>query len=324
MAKIPELSDQFLAAAEIEAETPITIGANKVGPDGYFTNLQPMKPQEWDAWASKFPLNDMKRLQFSLPKAASVPEVILGFFGVTSPEGWKAEWQASPIAFRQTRVFDSRKEAVAAWVREAELTAKQIPLADFNEAKLRGSLEELRQLTREEANAALTRAQEICSHCGVALVLVAELPKTRISGCAKWLSDKHAMVGLTPRYKSGEQLWFTFFHEIAHILLHRDRQTFVVDNAAGDMGDDVVDPDMAKYEEEADRFAADTLIPPAELAKLPRKPEDLTNELIQSFAKSIGIHPGIVIGRLQHDKVLEHWRGNKLKQKLEWSFVIEE
>ena len=110
----------------------------------------------------------------------------------------------------------------------------------------------------------------ICSQAGVALVLVPELPGTRISGCARWLSDKHAMVGLTIRYKTDDQLWFTFFHEVAHILLHRERQSFVVDNAADDMGDDVVDPDMAKYEEEADRFAADTLIPPAALAEFLR------------------------------------------------------
>jgi hypothetical protein len=324
MTKTPELSDRFLAAADIEATTPITIGVNKVGPDGYFTNLQPVRRWEWDAWASNFPLKDMKRLNFSLPKAASVAEMVLGFFGVSSPEGWQAKWHASPIAFRQTRVFDVRKEAVAAWVREAELIAKQIPLAEFNESKLRGSLDELRRLTREEANAALTRAQEICSNCGVALVLVPELPGTRISGCARWLSEKHGMVGLTVRYKSGEQLWFTFFHEIAHLLLHREWQSFVIDNAAEDMGDEVVDPEMAKCEEEADRFAADTLIPPTELAKLPRDPEELTNELIQEFAKSIGIHPGIVIGRLQHDKVLENWQGNKLKQPLKWDFVPEE
>ena len=106
-----------------------------------------------------------------------------------------------------------------------------------------------------------------------------ELPGTRISGCARWLSDKHAMVGLTIRYKTDDQLWFTFFHEVAHILLHRDRQSFVVDNAAEDMGDEVVDPDMAKYEEEADRFAADTLIPPAALAEFLRlHGEELTNE----------------------------------------------
>ena len=50
----------------------------------------------------------------------------------------------------------------------------------------------------------------------------------------------------------------------------------MIDNAADHMGDDVVDPDMAKYEEEADRFAADTLIPPAALAKsLVFKPRDV-------------------------------------------------
>ncbi len=319
MAKNLEISDLFLAAADIEEKTPISVGATR-----RFSKSTFAKSLDHADWSENFPLKDMRRLKFSLPSGTSDEEVILRFFGVSSPERWRAAWHEVPVAFRQTQVFEACSEAVAAWVREAELTAKQIPLADFNEAKLRGSLEELRQLTREDTYPALTRAQEICSHCGVGFVLVAELPKTRISGCAKWLSDKHAMVGVTPRYKSGEQLWFTFFHEIAHILLHRDRKSFVVDNAVGDMGDDVVDPDMAKYEEEADRFAADTLIPPAELAKLPRKPEELTNELIKGFAKSIGIHPGVVIGRLQHDKILERWQGNKLKQPLKWDFIPKE
>jgi hypothetical protein len=171
----------------------------------------------------------------------------------------------------------------------------------------------------------LEKAQAICSRAGVALVLVPELPGTRISGCARWLSDTNALIGLTIRYKTDDQLWFTFFHEVAHILLHRDRQTFVIDNAAEDMGDEVVDPEMVKYEEEANRFAADTLIPPAKLAKLlTRTRDELTNDVIHDFAKAIGIGPGIVVGRLQHDGVLEHWQGNKLKQNLEWGFVTEE
>lgn len=325
MAKTLPINELFLAAADVEAETPITVGVNMVGPDGRFTRPQPVKRQEWDAWARTFPLKEMRRLQFSLPTATSAAEMVLGFFGVSSPESWQAKWQATPVAFRQTRVFDARMEAVAAWVREAELVAKQISLAEFDEARLWAALNELRRLTREEVFAALSQAQEICARCGVALVLVPELPGTRISGCARWLTDNHAMVGLTPRYKLGDQLWFTFFHELAHILLHRDRQSFVVDNAIGEMGDDVVDPDMAMYEEEADRFAADTLIPPAELAKLPLyKPDELTNERIQGFAESIGIHPGIVIGRLQHNKILEYWQGNRLKQELEWGFVSKE
>jgi HTH-type transcriptional regulator/antitoxin HigA len=317
MANNPEISDLFQAAADIEEKTPISVGATRRFSKSVFA-----KSQGGADWAESFPLKDMRRLNFTLPSGDSDHEVILRFFDVSSPERWRAAWHEVPVAFRQTQVFETCNEAVAAWVREAELTAKQIPLADFDDAKLRGSLDELRRLTREDTYPALTRAQQICSQCGVALVLVAELPKTRISGCVRWLSDKHAMVGLTPRYKSGEQLWFTFFHEVGHILLHRQRQSFVVDNAVGEMGDDVVDPDMAKYEEEADRFAADTLIPSAELAKLPlHKPEELTDELIQDFAMSIGIHPGIVIGRLQHDKVLRYGQGNKLKQPLKWDFL---
>jgi hypothetical protein len=284
--------------------------------------LPVMKPSEWSQF---FPLNAMRKLQFSLPTGKSDADVLLKFFGVTSPDAWRAKWNGYAVAFRQTKVLESRVEAVAAWVREAEIVAKQIPLADFDEVKLSEALGRLRLLTREETHVALSQAQEICSQCGVALVLVPALADTRISGCARWLTDKHAMVGLTPRHLRGDQLWFTFFHELGHILLHRDRQSFVVDNAVGEMGDDVVDLEMEKYEEEADRFAADTLIPSEELATLPLdSPDNLTNEVIQNFAEAVGVHPGIVIGRLQHDGVLEYWQGNTLKQKLKWGFVTEE
>lgn len=316
--------DWLLRMAEKEANRIVSVGGlvTRVETNVGVQTPPAMKPSEW---SRIFPLKDMRKLNFSLPKGEDDADVLLKFFGVPSPDAWRARWSDYAVAFRQTQKFDFRREALAAWVREAEIIASQIRLADFDEAKLRASLDELRRLTREKADVALTRAQEICSRFGVALVLVPELPGTRISGCARWLTDKHAMVGLTVRYKWGDQLWFTFFHELAHILLHRLRRFFVVDNAADHMGDNVVDPVMAKYEEEADRFAADTLIPPAELAKLlRRKPEELESEVIYEFAESIGIHPGIVIGRLQHDGVLGHWQGNKLKQKLEWGFVTEE
>lgn len=324
MAKHPEISDLFLAAAGIEAETPITVGANAVGPDGRFTRPQPVRRQEWDAWSSNFPLKEMRRLNFSLPPAPSAAEAVLGFFGVSSPEGWQAAWQATStaLAFRQTKVFDVRQEAVAAWVREAEIIASGLPLADFDEHKLRSSLDDLRRLTRKKIGEALTEAQQICWRAGVAFVVVGELPDTRISGCARWLNDKHALVGLTLRYKTDDQLWFTFFHEVGHILLHRDREMFVVDNAAGEMGDDVVDPDMAKYEEEADRFACDTLIPRDALAEFVRR-RKFASEDIYAFAQAVGIGPGVVVGRLQHDGLLDWRQGNRFKQKLKGSVTPE-
>lgn len=329
MAKIPEISDLFLAAADIEVATPITVGAGKVDFNGRFLIPQLVKTKGGDAWADSFPIKEMRRLKFTLPTAASAAEAVLGFFGVPSPDAWEASWGEYAVQFRQTQKFEIHKFALAAWVREAEIIAEQIPLEEFDEAKLRASLDELRRLTSGDVQHGLDRAQAICSRFGVALVVVPELPGTRISGCARWLDERHAMVGLTLRYKWADQLWFTFFHELAHILLHRTRRMFVIDNAAKYMGDDVVDPDMAKYEEEADRFAADTLIPPDAIAGfLQRTAKGLTNDeyndAIHDLANSLGVGPGIVVGRLQHSKVLKPSQGTRLKQKLDWGFVTED
>ncbi len=329
MAKIPEISDLFLAAADIEVETPITVGVDKVSSDGRFLVPQFAKTRAWDAWADSFPIKEMRRLNFSLPNAASTAEAVLKFFGVSSPDAWQASWGEFAVQYRQTQKFEIRRLALAAWVREAEIIAKQIALEEYNEAELLASLDELRRLTSGDVQKGLDRAQAICSRFGVALVVVPELPGTRISGCARWIDDRHAMVGLTLRYKWADQLWFTFFHELAHILLHRTLRMFVVDNAADQMGDKVVDPDMVKYEEEADRFAADTLIPPDALATLLRRAakgltNDEYNDAIHDLANSLGIGPGIVVGRLQHDKVLKPSQGTRLKQKLDWGFVTED
>jgi hypothetical protein len=222
-------------------------------------------------------------------------------------------------------VFDARTEAVSAWVREVEIEAAKLKLADFDADRLRSSLGRLRLLTRKKVGEALEEAIDICTQAGVALVLVPGLPGTRISGCARWLNEKHALIGLTIRYKTDDQFWFTFFHEVAHILLHRGLQTFVIDNAAKEMGDGVVDVSMAKYEEEADLFSADTLVPPGSLAEFLRHHgTTLTSEQIYDFAKTIGIGPAIIIGRLQHDKFLEPWQGNEFKQNLDWGFTPED
>lgn len=312
----------LLRMAEKEANGIISVG-------GLVTRLnkaiaQPAPVTEPSAWSRLFPLKDMKRLRFSLPTGVPDVEALLQFFGVSSPEGWLTNWSSAQVAYRQTQVFDAKQEAVAAWVREAELMASEIPLADFDEGQLRASLDKLRQLTREPIDEALGQAQLICSRVGVAMVMVPELPRTRLSGCARWLDDKHALVGLTSRYRKDDQIWFTFFHEIGHILLHRGLQSFVIDNAAEYLSDGVIDTDMAKYEKEANRFAADLLIPPDALAEFEQRVgKTPTSDDIHDFAVAIGVGPGIVVGRLQHDGILDWHQGNTLKQTLNLDFPPE-
>jgi addiction module HigA family antidote len=283
-----------------------------------FANLS-----QWHEWAHLFPLREMRRLKFSLPSARSDADALLHYFGVSSPDSWSVVWKAAGVAYRQTRRFRTREESIAAWVRETEIQAMQFDLADFNDKRLLSSIEDLKRLTRTRAEEIIDPVQKICAACGVAVVWVPELKHTGISGCARWLSDKHALVGLTLRYKTDDQLWFTFFHDLGHLLLHRHRRSFVIDNAVEDLSDRVVDPEMQEIESEANRFAADTLIPPRALADFIRR-DVFTNESIHDFAEAVGVGPGIVVGRLQHDGVLARHEGNALKQKLNWSFIDEE
>ncbi len=281
------------------------------------------KADDWSEWVSRFPLREMKRLNFSVPSGRSDADALLTFFGVSSPESWSSVWKASAVTYRQTRKFKTREESIAAWVRETELVARGLELADFSEQRLISSLDALKRLTRVRADEIMDPVQKLCAAAGVAVVWVPELRNTGISGCARWLTDKKALVGLTLRYKTDDLLWFTLFHEIGHILLHRSKRSFVVDNAAEDLSDRIIDPEMQQYETEANRFSADTLIPPRALTDFIRK-KVFTNDAIHDFAEAIGVGPGIVVGRLQFDGVLARHQGNALKQKLNYGLVEEQ
>ncbi|MBM2837538.1 MAG: hypothetical protein HW415_163 [Deltaproteobacteria bacterium] len=77
------------------------------------------------------------------------------------------------------------------------------------------------------------------------------------------------------------------------------------------------DGDTDTKEVEANRYAANFPIPPAELKRLP-KSANISKKAIVSFAKEVGVSPGIVVGRLQHEGVLKRSYCNELKQSFEW------
>lgn len=130
-----------------------------------------------------------------------------------------------------------------------------------------------------------------------------------VSGATRWLSPEKALVQLSLRYKTNDQLWFSVFHEAAHVLKHRRTLVFIEDG----------DSD-SEEEREANRFAADILVPPADYeALVARGP--LSDAAVAAFAAQLGVAPGIVVGRLQHDRHLPFSHGNRLKQRLRWACV---
>jgi HTH-type transcriptional regulator / antitoxin HigA len=105
----------------------------------------------------------------------------------------------------------------------------------------------------------------------------------------KWLNPSKAMVQLSTRYKYADIFWFSFFHELGHILLHSKKEAFA------ETGEKTAE------ESEADRFAADCLIPASKYRAFLSK-NRITQDSIRQLAHEVGIKPGIVVGRLHHDQ----------------------
>lgn len=130
-------------------------------------------------------------------------------------------------------------------------------------------------------------------------------PGCPISGATKWLTPDKALLVLSLRHKTNDHLWFTVFHEPGHLLLHGKKLAFLA-------GLDGLDPAM---EGEANAFAADALIPHREAVHLVSLQE---RSEVERFAKRIGVHADIVVGRLQHDRIIDVSWMNDLKQRYFW------
>ena len=255
-------------------------------------------------WLGDLPLREMVKREWirSCEDQVEQLRVLLDFFGVTSPRPWQ---ELCPIAaYRNARAFEQRPASVAAWLRRGELLARDLSCEPFNKVRLRRLLPDLRVLVVADPTRGWDQARELCASSGVAAVCVPDLPGTRVCGAARWLTTDKALVQLSQRYNTTDKFWFSFFHEIGHVLLHGKNGFFV------ETGDSI---DEAK-EGEANRFASDLLIPPAPYQVF-RAAGVFTEAAIRSFAQEQQTEPGIVVGRLQHDRLLP-WRSacNSLKK----------
>jgi len=212
-------------------------------------------------------------------------ENLLNFFGVDSLS-YVSELEA--IAFRQGRgKFD--KYSLAAWLRCGELDAKKLKTEEFNEKAIRDSVPELRTLTLRPKGFG-EKLQSICAKAGLAVVFTPYFAKTRVNGATRWSGDT-PIVQLNTRGAYSDIFWFTFFHEIGHILHHGVKDRFI----------EYTGLDKDEKEKEADKFAQESLIPRDKFKVF--LAVTLTRKSVEEFAKSIGIDPGIVFGRLAYEKI---------------------
>ena len=262
-------------------------------------------------WARGFPVSELvkRKAVRKVTSAGDKVTELLSFFRVASIRAWEDRYGELAIAYRHSPSFESDRFALAAWLRLVEIEAEKQETAKFNKAMFKTALTEVRGITRLEVSQALDAARRCCNHAGVALVWAKPLRKTRLSGAAWWLSPRKPVIALTGRHMSDDHLWFSLFHEAAHILLHSKKQVFVDEDI------DAIDED----EKQANEWAANSLVTAVALKEFTLTRTRFSERDVQGFASDQGIAPGIVVGRLQHQKRLPRSHLNGLKVKLKWS-----
>lgn len=248
--------------------------------------------------ASQLPYADCASLGW-FPKTRSKTEKVHNlrrFFKVTSLAAILKSKSVN-IAFRKLTDNISADGPSLMWVQRIKNASEDIQAGDINISKLKEMVPEIRLMTNEDPSDFYERLVDMLASCGIKLVLE-KSPKGSFLHGATFLFRKSIILGITDRGKDADRFWFSLFHEIGHILLGH------IDN------DQITDED----EKEADLFARDILVPSESYNDFVNNKE-IKKVSVITFADSIDISPGIVVGRLQTDGYLKFNQLNELKSK---------
>lgn len=264
-------------------------------------------------WLSEFPVREMEAFGW-IAKGTTKNERlrnILKFFGVASFAAYQktAFTKTAAMGYRITPGAKVRlsEGALNAWLRKGELDGHNVEAEPYEQTKFLGVVRDIRGMADKPAPTVLADMVAACASAGVALVLTRPLPKSAASGCARWLTPQKALIQLSVRGLSDDRLWFDFFHECGHVVKHKVRQVFVEGLDGG-----------SPEENEADRFACDQLVPRSAWDSFVAERNFNANSVTE-FAAQARVTPGVIVGRLQHEKLVSYSALNHLKTRLRWT-----
>lgn len=251
--------------------------------------------------AKQFPYSEMAKLGW-VPETRKAKEKVINlrrYFEVVELS-LLGSVQITRIACRRLAITEKSDLALMAWAQEAKIRARSIQTAPINIKRLISAMSELRKMTALKPKEFCPKIKKCLADCGIALVFLPHLKGSFLQG-ASFMDGNKIVVGLTARGKYADKFWFSLFHELAHIVL-------------GHVGQ----PNEISEEDEkaADKWSGDTLIISEDFEAF-REDRDYSERSVLQFAKEQEIAPGIVVGRMQMEGMIQYNMLNNLKEKYE-------
>lgn len=259
----------------------------------------------WVSWLEELPVKELmtseaiEKQRIDAKTRPLLVDACLRFFGVASPDEWRTHYGGMQGAFRRAREEQSDIGAISSWLRLGERQAERLDVPKYDKAKFEAALSRIRPLTRTDPSKFEPEMRKLLSDAGVLFVLVPSIPRAHVSGVARWMNGMRPLIQLSLYGKKNDKFWFTFFHEAAHILLHANNKD---EKKSVFLDDPSMKQTTNKQETEANDWAGNFLIPEQCTQRLRGL---TTKRAVIDFAQEIDIHPGIVVGRLQHDGLID-------------------
>lgn len=250
------------------------------------------------SWTKSFPYSIMAKLGW-VPAVRNISEKaenLLAFFRITTVSAWENLFlnQALKSEFRLSLSSTKNPHSISAWLRQGEIMAESIKTKNAYSAELlKERIPQMLNLVQSQPNDFAVQLSELCSEAGVKLIYISHIPHAPVNGCARWI-DNSPCIQMTDRQKRNDVFWFSFFHEIGHILLHGKKDVFLEDKEYLDL--------QKEKEMEADRYASEVLLNKTKEEHLVIDVfgKQMTVDLMIRLARKYQTHPAIIVGRLQH------------------------
>lgn len=259
--------------------------------------------EDAEKWTRIFPYAKMAKNNW-VPTTKNIIEKTINlfeYFAVSTHSAWNKLYMESElkVAAYTSLKHTHEPHAISAWLRQGEIQAENISAPTYNEKKFKDNLHVIKDIMAKHSEDFFRQLQRLCLEAGVKVFYTPQLPKVPISGSTRWLKDT-PIIQLTARYKQNDRFWFTFFHEAGHILLHGKKYISLEDiDFSG------ADPEK---EQQAHNFAEKWTLNKVQekkiIAALPLTKKDILN-----FAEKFNTHPAMIIGRLQHKKIISYTVG---------------
>jgi HTH-type transcriptional regulator/antitoxin HigA len=255
---------------------------------------------------SKVPIKELVKRGWI--EYSSNPEVleqrVLDFLSIKSLEETP---RLLPVAARMSASYDALSQAQAAWVCRARDLARAVPVSGkFNPSASEELVQRLRILLRDPEE--VRHVPRILGESGIRFLVIEHLAKTKIDGACLWLDKASPVIAMSLRYDRVDYFWFTLMHEIRHASNGDGWRNALLALDIKLVGEDALPRDeKPEIERAADAFAEQALIPSDELEDFVVRKGPLFSEMdIRGFASLLRIHPGLVVGQLQHRKAVSY------------------